>query len=110
MILKHNHIRCKAIRDAANGEDCTICESQDNTVVFCHLNESWAGKGMRIKACDLAGFFGCLKCHSEYDTPGSALSKDHWEIMRAMYRTWKRLWERGIIGEIKYMSNLKKEM
>ena len=101
MIQKHNHIRSKAITQAANGEECTICERQDNSIVFCHLNESFSGKGMRIKADDIAGFFGCHRCHAEYDTPGSTLSQEYWTIMRAMYRTWRRLWDRGIIGELK---------
>ena len=102
MIPKHNHIRCKAIRDAANGEDCTLCSENHGNTVFAHLNESWAGKGMKIKASDIAGMFLCFKCHSEYDNPHRNRDNiEDWEIMRAMYRTWKRLWERGIIGELK---------
>ena len=99
MIPKHNHIRSKAIRDAARGEDCTICGIQDGTVVFAHLDESWAGKGMRIKADDIAGMFLCVNCHSEYGHARSTI--DQWQITRAMYRTWRRLWDRGIIGELK---------
>ena len=98
MIPKHNHIRSKAIRDAARGEDCTICGLNDDTTVFAHLDESWAGKGMRIKADDIAGMFLCLNCHVDY---GNSMYIEDWQITRAMYRTWRRLWERGIIGEIK---------
>ena len=98
MISKHNHIRSKAITQAANGESCTVCGVLDGTVVFAHLNESWAGKGMGIKADDLAGMFLCAKCHHEYDN-GDDLS--YKAIARAMYRTWRRLWDRGIIGELK---------
>ena len=97
MISKFKHIRSKAIRNAANGEACTICQKQDGTVVFCHLNESFAGKGMRLKAEDIAGFFGCAGCHKQYDTPGSPIAEDHWVIMRSMYRTWRRLFEKGVI-------------
>ena len=97
MIQKHNHIRSKAIRNAAKGEACTVCEIQNETIVFCHLNESYAGKGLQIKADDIAGFFGCRDCHADYDN-GDYLS-DH-DLLRAMYRTWRRLWERGIIGEL----------
>ena len=100
MIPKHNHIRCKAIRDAANGEDCTICGINDSTTVFAHLDELWAGKGMGIKADDIAGMFLCVNCHEEYGT-GNIPTFSQWLITRAMYRTWRRLWERGIIGEIK---------
>lgn len=74
----------------------------DGTVVFAHLNESWAGKGIGIKADDLAGAFLCAGCHAEYDRPFNLLGRiEDWEITRAMYRTWRRLWERGIIGELK---------
>ena len=98
MIEKFNHVRSKAIRNAAKGEACTVCCERDETVVFAHLNESWAGKGMGIKADDLAGVFLCAKCHDEYDN-GDGIS--YKAIARAMYRTWRRLWDRGIIGELK---------
>lgn len=96
-LTKRVPIRSDAIRKAANGEACTICWAKDGTVVFCHLNESFAGKAMKLKADDIAGFFGCYGCHKQYDTPGSPIADDHWAIMRAMYRTWRRLWELGII-------------
>lgn len=96
MIQKHNHIRSKAITQAANGEACVICGKNDGTTVFVHLDEQWAGKGMGIKADDIAGFFGCSLCHHIY---GSRM--EDWEIARAMYRTWRRLWDLGIIGELK---------
>ena len=110
MIPKHNHIRCKAIRDAARDEDCTICGINDSTTVFAHLDESWAGKGMKIKADDIAGMFLCVNCHVDYGNGmyadyGNDMHADkigyNWQITRAMYRTWRRLWDRGIIGEIK---------
>ena len=99
MIQKHNHIRCKAIRDAANGESCVVCGDNSGTIVFAHLNEQWAGKGMGIKTDDIAGLFLCVVCHADYDSGVDGLSDK--VIARGMYRTWKRLWERGIIGEIK---------
>ena len=96
-LKKRKSIRSEAIRQAANGEACTICLAQDGTVVFCHLNESFAGKGLGLKADDIAGFFGCHGCHKQYDTQGSPIAEDHWTIMRAMYRTWVRLIEKGVI-------------
>src|SRR4030065_1434200 len=101
---KRNPIRSKAITQAANGEACTVCGKNDGTTVFCHLNESWAGKGMGQKADDIAGFFGCGVCHTAYDHNGKSLQKygghtisgpDDKELMRAMYRTWVRLIELG---------------
>ena len=98
MIEKFNHIRYKAIRNAANGEGCTLCGKYDDTTVFAHLNESWAGKGTGIKADDLAGMFLCYSCHSDYD---NGFIYDEWMVLRAYYRTIRRLWDRGIIGELK---------
>lgn len=99
-LSKRKPIRSKAIRDAARGEPCTVCGDNDGTTVFCHLNESWAGKGIGQKADDLGGgFFGCSTCHYLYDSTVDGKPNDH-DIMRAMYRTIRRLWEMGII-EIK---------
>ena len=91
---KRKPIRSKAIRQAANGEACTVCGKNDGTTVFCHLNESWAGKGIGQKSDDIAGFFGCDVCHLDYDVIKCV--KDD-ELMRAMYRTWRILIDRGII-------------
>lgn len=97
MLEKRKPIRSKKILAAAKGEACTVCGANNGTTVFCHLNESWAGKGMGQKADDIAGFFGCFDCHSRYDAIGGTGVTE----LRAMYRTWRRLWERRIIGEIK---------
>lgn len=97
-LTRRKAIRSKAIRDAANGENCTVCGSNDGTTVFCHLNEAWAGKGMRQKADDIAGFFGCFNCHTSYDYEKEAGENiSDFIIMRAMYRTIRRLVEKGII-------------
>lgn len=97
---KRKAIRSKKITQAANGERCTICGCESDTVVFCHLNESWAGKGMKLKADDIAGFFGCQSCHDVYDgRAGYGIISDY-AVLRAMYETWRRLWDRGIIGEL----------
>ena len=97
-LTKRVAIRSDAIRKAANGEACTVCGSNDGTTVFCHLNGQWAGKGIGQKADDIAGFFGCGTCHYEYDQSWTKLALDHEIIMRAMYYTWRRLWELGIIS------------
>lgn len=105
MLQKRKAIRSKAITQAAKGEPCTVCGKNDGTTVFCHLNESWAGKGMGQKADDIAGFFACHRCHSYYDEKIQLYSgvtmNPTWftpeTIMRAMYRTWRRLYDLGII-------------
>jgi len=92
----YGRIRSKAIRNAAMGEACSVCELHDETIVFAHLNHSWAGKGVHQKADDIAGFFACHKCHDIYDRRRPGRIED-WELMRAMYRTWRRLIEKGVI-------------
>lgn len=96
MLTKRKPIRSQAILDSAKDESCTICDVKDGTVVACHLNAAWAGKGMGQKADDLAIFYGCYKCHTKYDSPKLVMHED-WEIMRALYRTWRRLVEKGVI-------------
>lgn len=100
MFAKRQPIRSKAITQAADGEACTVCEARDGTVVFSHLDESFAGKGMGQKADDLAGFFACYRCHEAYGRKLKTVT--HWMVMRAMYRTWRRLVERDIIQIIDY--------
>ncbi len=95
-LTKRKPIRSKAIRKAAEGEACTVCGRNDGTTVFCHLNEGWAGKGMGQKADDIAGFFGCGTCHYLYDSTVNGRPDDI-AIMRAMYRTWVRLIDLGVI-------------
>lgn len=100
MLEKRKPIRSKKITKAAKGEFCTICELKDDTVVFCHLNEWWAGKGLGQKADDIAGFFACQSCHDVYDGRKGHGSISDYAVLRAVYKTWRRLWDRGIIGEL----------
>ena len=97
-LTKRAPYRNKNITQAADGEDCMICGKNDGTTVFCHLNESFAGKGMRQKADDCAGFFGCQKCHRDYDegVPHPMAIED-WEILRGYYRTIRRLIDKGVL-------------
>lgn len=99
MIPKAKPIRSQKIRDAARGEHCTMngptCRYDRETTVFCHLNESFAGKGMGIKAHDIAGFFGCSECHSAYDL--GQLGDKYFYLLRAVTRTLTRLYEMGLL-------------
>ena len=95
---KRRPIRSKAILNSARDEPCTVCGANDGTTVFCHLNESWAGKGAGQKADDIAGFFGCHRCHLGFDGYLEGNYAISWlDVAKAMYRTWRRLIERGII-------------
>jgi hypothetical protein len=98
-LTKRTPYRNNAILRAAKGEACAICGDEDGTTVFCHLNLADAGKGMSQKADDCAGFFGCAFCHDVYDGRRKRLGdpmSDH-EVLRAYYRTIRRLLDRGIL-------------
>ena len=88
-----------AILKAAENETCTLCKTQDGTTVFAHFNNSWAGKGTSQKADDCAGMFLCQACHHNYDNPGISgyTGFEEWEILRAYYRTIRRLLDRKIL-------------
>lgn len=66
-------IRSRAVLDSARGAPCAarfpgICNGDQATTVWCHLNGHAFGKGAGIKAHDIAGFAGCSACHAYYDT------------------------------------------
>lgn len=102
-LTKRKPYRNKDILKAAEGENCTVCNRNDGTTVFCHLNDGWAGKGMGQKADDCAGFFGCSLCHDTYDgriqmhPEGYYAVKDPSIILRAYYRTIRRLLDKRIL-------------
>ena len=97
MVPRRTPIRSQAILDAAKGATCTVCGNISDTVVFAHLNEAFAGKGMGQKADDIAGFFACQRCHDQYDGRTRNDEVDAWVVMRAMYRTWRALVEEEVI-------------
>ena len=99
---KRKPIRSKRITQAAKDEACTWpgCGKEDGTTVPAHSNMSIHGKAGSQKADDLFMAFLCNGCHYEYDF-GKSMTKEEkeWGFMRAMSKTQRRLWERGIIGE-----------
>ena len=99
MFEKRTAYRNTAITEAAEGEVCTRCGDLDGTTVFAHFNYSWAGKGLSQKADDCAGMFLCRACHYVYDHPDAfePTRFEDWEILRAYYRTLRRLLDRGIL-------------
>lgn len=105
MIQKRRPYRNKKILVAARGERCTfnspVCNYDPETTVFCHLNESFAGKGISQKADDYAGFFGCSNCHDLYDGRATCEISHEimtWYVLRAQNRTIRRLLEKGVIS------------
>ncbi len=102
MLAKRKPYENKKIRKSAQGEDCTLnspwCNYDPSTTVFCHLNESFAGKSTGQKADDIAGFFGCAECHRVYDQGYlKALPDADWYLLRAMYRTLRKLIDKGVL-------------
>ena len=97
-LTKRVPYRNKKITQAAEGEECTHCGRQDGTVVFAHLDELFAGKGMRQKADDCAGMFLCSGCHLWYGGPGPNQDRmSDWSTLRAYYRTIRRLIDMGVL-------------
>ena len=103
MFLKRNHIRSKKLTDAAKGEACTGCGMNDNTIVAAHSNSQHDGKGKGIKAEDIYIAFLCHTCHVAYDqrlqnhSGGLTYIFSQADFDKAMKRTLKRLFEKGVI-------------
>lgn len=104
LLIKRQPYRNKKILNSARDENCCAqfpgCLNETSTTVFCHLNESWAGKGMSQKADDCAGFFGCVNCHDLYDGRKHDLQffnqRDSY-VLQAYYRTIRRLIDLNIL-------------
>lgn len=90
---------------SARGEECTMrspmCNHDPETVVLCHLNEYEFGKGVGIKANDMAAFYGCSACHDLYDGRRERTAMEIAESITAAYkaviRTHIRMAEKGVL-------------
>lgn len=95
-------IRSKKIRESAKGEQCTFvgstCNHDTKTTVFCHLDRTYAGKGMRIKSDDIFGFYACSNCHIRSSKFRETTVEN---LLIAMVRTQKRLIEKGLVIVVK---------
>lgn len=74
-VPKATYIRSKSLREAYRLIPCQSCGADDGTVVCAHANESWAGKGMGIKASDDRSASLCFTCHARLDQ-GSDMTRD----------------------------------
>lgn len=96
-------IRSRVVLDHARGQSCQLqldcCTGDTESTVFCHLNSADFGKGMGIKAHDIAGFFGCWRCHGAFDlhTHGLTDAEIGRAVLRAVVSTWVILVQDGII-------------
>lgn len=86
----------KAIRDSAKGEHCMFCGGVKDTVVFCHGPRlDVAGLGQKVD--DWWGAYGCDECHAKVDQHMRDRNVDMVYWLRAIQRTQRRLYEKGIM-------------
>lgn len=92
------------LRKSARGEECTFrssaCNHNPETTVLCHLNEYEFGKGMGMKADDMAAFYGCSSCHDLYDGRVNPVESDRYMdemAYKAVIRTHIRMKEKGVL-------------
>ena len=75
------------------------CNCDPETTVLCHIN--CEDKGMGIKSPDWWAVYGCSTCHDIIDgrrTEGDiTVSGIQMYSLRALYRTHKRMIEKGLI-------------
>ena len=93
------------LRESARGEICQmqspVCNRNPETVVLCHINSHRYGKGIGIKADDLAGFYGCSSCHDLFDGRlKTDIDRNKIENMalHAVVLTHLRMRDKGVIG------------
>lgn len=74
-----------------------VCNWNNETVVFCHLN----GAGMGMKYADLFGAYACSKCHEWLDggyvRDKEIKSNRDMLHLKAMLKTQVKLIEKGLV-------------
>lgn len=94
--------RSQALRDAANGAECTlhiagVCNYDPATTVLAHFPDE--SHGMGRKSDDLSAGFACSSCHDAIDgrTPHN-FDKDEleWYMRRSQTRTIRLAFAIGI--------------
>jgi hypothetical protein len=93
------------LRKSAKGEECTLmifpyCNGNPETTVLCHLPSG--DKGWALKTPDFFAVYGCSDCHSILDRAKRVEDVDELELhkimLRSLYRTQKRMIEKGLIS------------
>lgn len=95
------------IRDAANGEECTVritgaCNHRTDTTVGAHWPGLDGDRGMAMKAFDLCIAFACSGCHDVIDMraplpPGATRESVELDYHRGHLRTLVRLGQKGLL-------------
>ena len=101
--MKFKTVRSRAVRDSANGENCTVniarvCNYNPATTVLAHINTE--GGKMGGKESDLSACYACSECHDRID--GRVMNAEFKEyewfyLARAITRTIKLLYQKEII-------------
>lgn len=101
MLAKRAPYRNRRLLDAAEGESCIRCNTNDGTVVAAHYSGMGAhqlGKGMGQKADDHCTAHLCARCHAEMDSyaegNGDARAA---EFLLLILKTQRRLLDKGIL-------------
>ncbi len=102
-IHKAVRIESEAMRNAANGQPCTlnisgVCLHTTDTTVLCHFDDE--SHGMGRKSDDISAGFGCAACHDVIDgrrphsfEPG----EEDYYMRRSQIRTLRILIGMGVI-------------
>lgn len=97
----------QAIRDAAQGEPCTVrlvgvCNHRPETSVWAHWPGLDGDRGMGLKSIDLAGAIACFSCHDVIDMRAKApdgMTREQVELafFRGHLRSLVRLKQKGLL-------------
>lgn len=103
--MNKNKYRNKKLTDSAKGESCSIrlpniCNFNNETTVFAHINGVRFGHGIAQKVSNIHGAYACSACHDVLDgrkytnIPKIERKIAHYE---GMIETQKKLIEKGLI-------------
>jgi len=104
MGLKRTPIRSRRLLESARGRPCEmrvpgVCQGGAETTVAAHSNWSEHGKAAGQKADDIFHARACAACHRWLDEGPAPDAEKREAFYRGLARTWRRLWEEGVIRE-----------
>lgn len=94
------------ITESAKGQECQVripgvCSGDNSTVVWAHAIGLASGRGVGIKANDLAGAYACQKCHDAYDRRIKPYGVLYFQVKECFYeghfRSLAILIEKGLV-------------
>ena len=99
-------IRSQKYLAGARGQPCTFCGptccADDATTIPAHMNGAAFGKGMGMKAHDIAVLDACFTCHMYIDVghgtnPLISDAEFYWHLLRGVVATIVNRARRGVI-------------